>query len=88
MLRIGIPISSTELGVILLSVVQKVGHRLVSRASLECGWPTRLRYHRATDDQKAVQAFVLGMSFYKQRATVHHEALGLHESNKELEFHG
>ena len=33
-----------------------------------------------TDDQKkAVQAFELGEDvFYKQKTTVHHEALGLH----------
>ena len=72
MLRIDISISNTELGVIPLSVIQKGG------------------YHHATDDQeKAVQAFVLVKDvFYKQRATVHHEALGLHELNKELECHG
>ena len=41
----------------------------------------------ATDDQrKTVEGFVLGKD--KQRATVHHEVLGLHKSNKELEFHG
>ena len=61
--RIGIFISSTELGVILLSVIQRVG------------------YDRTTDDQKAVQAFVLGKDLFLQRATVHHKALGLHESN-------
>ena len=40
--QIGIPISNTELGVILLSVIQKVGYNCV------------------TDDQKAVEASVLG----------------------------
>ena len=61
--RISILILSTELGVIHLCVIQKVG------------------YDRATDDQKAVQVFVFGKALFLQRATVHHEALGLHESN-------
>ena len=49
-------ISSTELGVILLSVVQKVDY---------------LGYYRATDDQKkAVQAFVLGKDVFLQRLSI------------------
>ena len=40
----------------------------------------KVSYDRTTDDQKkAVQTFELGEDvFYRQKATVHHEALGLH----------